>query len=97
VSDFRTVYVSVGNSDNRLAQSEWVDFACSTFAKVQASAREVFGVWWSAPDSPFQNACIAASLHSTEIIPLQAALTLLRRSHRQSSVAWAEAMDVVMI
>jgi hypothetical protein len=97
VSDFRTFYVSIGNSDDKLPQQDWARFAGLVVGRVRRAAREVFGVWWSAPDVPFQNACVGFSLHSTEVIALQNELTELRREYAQNSIAWAEVAGTVMI
>ena len=97
MSDFRTFYVSIGNSDDHLPQRDWAAYAGQVMAKVQRAAREVFGIWYSAPDTPYQNACVGFSLHSSEVLPLQAELTVVRQQFHQRSLAWAEVAGTVMI
>lgn len=97
MSDFRTVYVSIGNSDDLLPQKDWAAYIGQVMAKIQRDAREVFGIWFSAPDTPFQNACAGFSLHPTEVLPLQAELTVIRQRFHQRSLAWAEVAGTVMI
>jgi hypothetical protein len=53
------VYVSIGNSDDRLSQSHWSGFAREVQAVVRRHAKAVVGEWYSLPDSPYQNACFA--------------------------------------
>lgn len=97
MSDFRTFYVSIGNSDDLLPQRDWASYAAGVMAKVQRAAREVFGIWYSAPNTPYQNACVGFSLHSSEVLSLQAELTVLRQQFNQRSLAWAEVEATVML
>lgn len=87
--DTVTVYVSIGNSDDKLPQREWSDFA-EEFANVIAGlALRVHGVWFSEPSAPFQNACVCAEVCPVDVNDLKAALTATREEFRQESVAWA--------
>jgi hypothetical protein len=95
--DLRMIYVSIGNSDDRLDQKHWARFAHLVMSTVQRAAREVHGVWWSAPDSPYQNACVGFELHASDVLGLQSELTVLRQTYGQNAVAWAEVEATVMI
>ena len=53
-------YVSIGNSDDHLSQSEWAEFCKRFLEDCQIHAKQVYGVWYSLPDSPFQNMCVGA-------------------------------------
>lgn len=97
MSDFRTVYVSVGNSDDRLSQLEWAAFLRDVVIAIRRVARQVYGEWYSAPDAPFQNACVGFALHGSEVLPLQGELASLRTNYRQDSLAWAEVATTEMI
>lgn len=85
-----TVYVSIGNSDNKLTQQEWAAFLQHFRRVMRREASEVYGEWYSAPDVPYQNACMAIALPTGSIDCLRSELTKARESFQQDSVAWAE-------
>lgn len=87
----RTVYVAVGNSDDRLSQELWAKFVHLVIRTIESYAQRMHGVWFSAPDSPFQNACVCLQLSSaTAREELRAKLTRLRVTYGQDAVAWTE-------
>lgn len=60
--NFDAIYISIGNSDNKLSQKDWIQL----IRQVKMSVRDyqpvqIYGEWYSAPDSQFQNACFAFS------------------------------------
>jgi hypothetical protein len=64
----RTAFIILGNSDNKLTQEQWAD-ACTDLANLPRNISEdweidiqVQGVWYSLPNSPFQNMCICFSV-----------------------------------
>jgi hypothetical protein len=90
-----TVYVSIGNSDNKLTQSEWSNYLHSFRTCMTQFAKQVYGDWVSEPSSSYQNACIGIATETP--LTLKAALTSLRAGHRQDSVAWAVAAETEFI
>jgi hypothetical protein len=52
-------------------------------------ATHMHGEWYSAPDSPYQNACIAAEIDADDLPELREELVELRKFHGQNSVALA--------
>lgn len=84
-----TVYVSIGNSDDRLTQAEWSTFADEVAYTVEIASSVVHGVWYSAPDSPYQNACICAEIPGTAMDRLRQDLADICADHRQESIALA--------
>ena len=87
----RTVYVAVGNSDDRLSQELWAKFVHLVVRTIESYAQRMHGVWFSAPDSPFQNACVCLQLDSaTAREELRGELTRLRMTYGQEAVAWTE-------
>ncbi|MEU1883404.1 hypothetical protein ABZ470_39375 [Streptosporangium sp. NPDC020072] len=86
-----TVYVSIGNSDDKLTQREWARFVQDTGYAVHRQAREVHGVWLSPPDWEYQNACFCLEIPRDEVRFLKAELAGLCETYRQDSIAWAEA------
>jgi hypothetical protein len=92
------VYVSIGNSDDKLTQSEWNDFIRSVDAALMAVAH-IHGAWFSAPVSPWQNACwcIEAPEGRADFTSLKDALCDLARKYRQDSIAWAPVIHTEML
>lgn len=99
------VYISIGNSDDRLSQRKWVTYV-SEVEEVLAWAYHrhgtVHGNWRSQPDAPWQNACWCIEFNDADLYPdtidkLQAHLVRLADRHRQDSVAWAEVKETVFL
>lgn len=93
----KTVYASIGNSDDKLSQREWSQFVNEFVAQVQRHAGTVFGVWYSLPDSPYQNACVCFQVDSDGAHGLQLILGELRARYLQDSVAWAEVAETEFV
>lgn len=87
-----TVYISVGNSDDKLSQREWCEFWSAWRSRVLAYASQVHGDWASAPTAPFQNACLCVEITAKAAGTLRAELARLAGQYRQDSIAWAEAI-----
>lgn len=93
-----TVYISIGNSDDKLTQNEWSHFYASVEQIVRDHVECVYGRWLSEPSDPWQNACWCV-----EVEPDVAANEMrdrLRRevvAWRQDSIAWAEAPETEFI
>ncbi|WP_055477593.1 hypothetical protein [Sphaerimonospora mesophila] len=92
-----TVYVSIGNSDDKLAQREWAAFVNEIDTTVRTHAAEMYGHWFSAPAVPWQNCCWCIGIHQHEVDSLRAALTEIRTAYRQDSVAWAPVSETDFI
>lgn len=88
----KTIYVSIGNSDDRLSQAEWAHFYVEVDAAIDRTCTQVHGRWHSAGDSLWQNACwCVVTLDDQNELKLREALALAARAWRQDSIAWAEA------
>jgi hypothetical protein len=84
------VYVSIGNSDDKLTQQEWALFFSHTAVLLQGHAR-VHGQWASEPASAWQNACWCVEVGgNTKVEFIKAELVGLAVQYRQDSIAWAE-------
>ena len=92
-----TVYVSIGNSDDRLSQVEWSAYVQEFVAITKDYAEQKFGEWYSAPFSAYQNACIAIAVPTGLLGEFRAALAFLRKEYRQDSIAWAVAPETEFI
>jgi hypothetical protein len=94
----KTIYISIGNSDDKLSQADWSSYVLDVDrafnSAVQFEGAWVHGRWYSRPDEPWQNACWCAEWdedlrHVVEA--LQRKLASIARQYRQDSIAWAEA------
>ena len=87
-----TVYVSIGNSDDKLTQDQWRMYQLIVRAALRKHAQEIHGEWYSVPTAQYQNACFCVVLRDgdlAEMVKMQ--LAEIRETYRQDSVAWAEA------
>lgn len=86
-----TVYVSIGNSDDKLSQQEWSRFVGEVDRIVRVAAARVHGAWLSPSAAPFQNACWCFEVTLTTARRLRVELVAVGGRYRQDSVAWAVA------
>lgn len=86
---FLTVYVSIGNSDDKLTQTEWVAFIVNVRNRIKRSTAQIHGEWHSAPTSRYQNACWCFEIGHDDAALLRRDLTEIRMIHHQDSIAWA--------
>lgn len=87
----KTVYISIGNSDDKLTQAEWAEFYAATNFAIRDDAHVVHGQWLSGPVSPWQNACWCVEVPDRNAFRLRQRLADLAHTYRQGSIAWAEA------
>lgn len=90
------ILISIGNSDNKLSQAEWSQFIRSirNILSSYSNTVTVHGEWFSAPDSPWQNAnwCIEplGMTSTTDLAELKTDLITARKRYRQDSIAWTQ-------
>ncbi len=82
-----TVSVQIGNSDNKLTQSEWAHYCAAIREVMRESSRVIFFSGGSDWDAPWQNACWVASVDAEKMQELKRQLRQVRESFRQDSVA----------
>jgi hypothetical protein len=87
----QTVYVTIGNSDDKLTQQQWAFFCAEVNQRVRTLALEVYGAWYSLPNADFRNACWGMLLDEESFIKLQQDLALSCRAWEQESIAFAVA------
>lgn len=107
-----TVYATIGNSDDKLGQARWAEFAREFVETIRIQADEIHGVWWSGPDQPWQNCCVGFSIKDETVMNpegpaadrgksrlrlLQESLTKLRELYGQEAVAWVRGHPPEMI
>jgi hypothetical protein len=83
----KTVVVLIGNSDGKLAQYEWAEFAAQMDTVIGRSATKVHFEGGSAWDAPRQNACWVAEVPADRINALLTEVTEVGRTWRQESAA----------
>lgn len=86
-----TVYISIGNSDDKLTQFEWAEFYEATRLTLREHATRMHGAWMSLPNDPWQNACWCIEVPDDQAAELRKKLAALCPSYGQDSIAWAEA------
>lgn len=86
------VYISIGNSDDKLTQSEWAFFCRDVDIIIRSRRLQVHGQWFSAPDSKYQNACwcVEHEFGPAGREDFKDQLRTIARQYKQDSIAWAE-------
>lgn len=87
-----TVYVSIGNSDDKLTQARWHEFWVAFRSVVTDRAIRVHGEWLSIGCAPYQNACICFEVPAGAVNALKTELAEVAAEFGQDSIAWAEAV-----
>jgi hypothetical protein len=84
------VYLSIGNSDDKLSQRQWAQFVTRVRADIVNAASQVHGQWYSLPDCMWQNACWCLEFASeADAKRARETAITIRRQYQQDSVAWA--------
>lgn len=86
-----TVYISIGNSDDKLPQAHWATYAAEVQSAVRRAASQFHGEWASLPFSGYQNACFCIEVHPDRAKLLRVKLANLAEDYKQDSIAWAVA------
>lgn len=86
------IYISIGNSDDKLTQARWSQFWVDVASQVISRASATHGSWFSNPTCPWQNAywCVEFPSEAVENDAREAA-SELAREYGQDSIAWATA------
>lgn len=87
------IYISIGNSDDKLTQKEWAQFNIAILVRIKPLATVIHGEWSSASWAPYQNACWCLEFPDDHAILTEAreVLAEIREEFRQESIAWAVA------
>lgn len=85
------VYISIGNSDDKLAQREWALYCDVVDKCVRKWAGPIHGAWLSLPNSEWQNACWCVEVSGGFQRAFKEELRVAAHSFQQDSIAWAEA------
>ena len=85
------VYISIGNSDDKLSQTEWSAFHGSVAAVIRRGSGRIIGAWVSPSTDPWQNACWCVEVADQMRDWLRGRLANHALAYEQDSIAWAEA------
>jgi hypothetical protein len=86
-----TVYISAGNSDDRLTQRRWAELTWNIHSELEGRGR-FHGEWASDPVSEYQNACWCVEFDNGETASLARSLIAnLGRQFSQDKITWAVA------
>lgn len=90
-----TVYVSIGNSDDKLPQAGWSGFWHDTDAAIREHTHLVHGAWQSAATDPWQNAAWCFEIVDGDpATRLRVQLRKLAQKYLQHSITWALVPEV---
>jgi hypothetical protein len=85
------IYVSIGNSDDKLSQKQWSEYAIDVAGLVRAWSVELHGEWLSLPHAQYQNACWCFEITEDEVDILKLELETVAAKYNQDWIAWADA------
>lgn len=100
------IYVSIGNSDDKLTQQRWSRYVTEVRAAIRKAVQEsvalpaaVHGEWFSGADQPWQNAAWCFELSGYGAIPkrLQDDLCALALAFGQDSISWAVVQEQTLL
>ena len=87
------VYISIGNSDDKLTQREWAGYFSAVALMLQHRGK-VHGQWASEPASAWQNACWCIEFTDPDqMSDTKRDLAVVADYNRQDSIAWAEVRE----
>ena len=93
----KTIFVQIGNSDDKLTQREWaglyadVDQAIRFGFGTRLGKPTIHGTWVSRTADPWQNACWCIEVNEALEERLRRVLSMIAGEYNQDSIAWAEA------
>lgn len=87
----KTIYVTIGNTDDKLTQAEWSRFVGDVGTEIADLSQQIQFHGFPPGDAPWQNACWALDIHPVHADELRDHLAELAAKYRQESIAWAEA------
>jgi hypothetical protein len=86
-----TVYISIGNSDDKLTQREWAKFVSLVRDVIRTNVLTTHGEWLSLSDARWQNACWCVEIEAERAPTMKQELAAMATAFRQDSIAWAVA------
>ena len=89
----KTVYISIGNSDDKLGQAQWVNYIVDMNTAIFHWQTKRHGYWHSPFSSQWQNACWCVEISERDEPALVLKLREIAGRFGQDSIAWAEVKD----
>lgn len=83
------IYVSIGNSDDKLSQARWHELVLQVKWLIEDHAATVHGRWFSEPSDQWQNACTCFEITESAAEGLRRDLQKLGRRYDQDAITWA--------
>lgn len=93
----KTVYVTIGNSDNKLSQQEWSAFCEETDKLLRKWASDVHAECYSLPPAPYQNAIWSFEIITSATMACCNEMAHLAGVYGQDGFAWAETDEATVI
>lgn len=93
------VYISIGNSDDKLTQAEWSKYYDMVDSHIMSRRVVTHGRWVSETTNAYQNACwcIEPSFGPNGLTDLKEVLASIAKEFNQDSIAWAEVKETEFI
>jgi hypothetical protein len=88
-----TVYITIGNSDNKLAQSVWAHFIYDVDNVLIQAQHHRFGEWHSLATTVYQNAIWCVQIKAQDVNRVKHTLSILAKLYDQEAIAWIEAKE----
>jgi len=83
------VYVSIGNSDDKLTQLEWSEYWHAVDRELKFWGR-LHGVWLAVNNTPYQNAVWACEIKEVYRAQMREGLRKIMTRYNQDAIAWFE-------
>lgn len=93
----KTVYVSIGNSDDKLSQYSWHKFNTEVWETLEKESEKMHGDWSSDSSDPWQNACWCVEIHEDNIELVKALLRDIKVDYEQDAIGWVEVPETEFI
>jgi len=96
VTEMKTIVVSIGNSDNKLTQSEWSQFVADVAKAIQQHTQKIHFFGGSPNWERWQNVAWLFDCQEENIAFLKFSLAVLCRQYEQDSIAYIEGETVFL-
>lgn len=90
------VFVTIGNTDNKLSQLDWAEFCGKTDEVVREHALQMWGEFYALSNAPWQNACWSFDIDIQDVEAAQADLRALAADFEQDSILWSKAENTFL-
>ena len=91
------VLIEIGNSDDKLSQIDWSGFCDEVSEELLLASTQVYGVWYSIPNSAYQNAAWHVNLSGPYVKSVKQELRHIAHKYNQDSIAWSETPVTVFL